>query len=436
MKVLSLFGLRAAVQQVIDRAQNPKEQKRIKIAIDLIAIQAFACIGVAIFAALLTGTVDGYYFTSVLIGLTILVAFLILKGYYRITLAFDLISLNILLFFLSQRLGSESGINYYYVAVGASAFTIYGYEEWKTGILMGMLSLILFILSETVSAEFIPHNERFSSAQLGYLSVVNSALTFFISAYCIVMMLKINYDSEKGMLEKQAIIEHQNEELKKANTELDRFVYSASHDLRAPLSSISGLITIMEKEKGSNDAQYIALIKDRVKAMDVFIKEIVDYSRNSRLEPELKEINLPQLTQEIVKSLAYFENAKDIKVRMNVPENFTVHSDNERLRIVLNNLLTNSMKYADLSKEEPFVEVNAARKDAFVLIEIKDNGIGISETHQSKVFDMFYRGTDRSKGSGLGLYIAKEVVQKLGGKISMRSAITEGSMFTIELPAS
>ncbi|MDZ4714242.1 MAG: HAMP domain-containing sensor histidine kinase [Cytophagales bacterium] len=320
------------------------------------------------------------------------------------------------------------------MATAASSLALYGYEEWRTGLVIATLSLVLFIVDGTIDMDFIPQR-YLSSSQAGFLFMVNSTMTFVISAYCIVMMHKLNYESEKGLLETQKLVEMQIAELKKTNSELDRFVYSASHDLRAPLSSISGLITIMQQEKGANNPLYISLMKDRVKAMDEFIREIVDYSRNARLEPEMKKFRLHELIDEIVNSLTYFENADKVSIEVHVSEDLDLYSDKERLRIVLNNLMTNSIKYADFSKERPFIQVTASRSAQAVLLEVKDNGIGITDAHTARVFEMFYRATERSKGSGLGLYIAKEVVEKLGGKLAMHSEVNVGSCFSIELPA-
>jgi signal transduction histidine kinase len=105
--------------------------------------------------------------------------------------------------------------------------------------------------------------------------------------------------------------------------------------------------------------------------------------------------------------------------------------------MVINNLISNSIKYHDLQKEQPYVRVKASElpeQKAFT-IEVSDNGAGIMETYQDKVFDMFFRGTDKSEGSGLGLYIVKKIVEKLEGKIELRTRHREGTSFTITLPA-
>jgi PAS domain S-box-containing protein len=231
----------------------------------------------------------------------------------------------------------------------------------------------------------------------------------------------------------EKIIE-QNVLLAKANKELDRFVYSASHDLRSPLSSILGLINLMEKANDKNEAQtYLGLMRGRIKVLDDFIKEIVSYSQNARLEVENKTFNLHRFATEVVDNLKFAEEAKDLDIVINCPMDLMVYTDARRLNVILNNLIGNAIKYKDASKLKPFVVIDAKSISSGCEICIKDNGIGISENHLPKIFDMFYRASDKSYGSGLGLYIVKETMEKMGGTISVESQHHQGSLFKLSL---
>jgi signal transduction histidine kinase len=117
-----------------------------------------------------------------------------------------------------------------------------------------------------------------------------------------------------------------------------------------------------------------------------------------------------------------------------VPVDLEVNSDRGRLKVVLNNLVGNSLKYNDANKEEKLVELKTSYQNNSLVIQVNDNGIGIAEEHQPKIFDMFYRATERSQGSGLGLYIAKETIEKLGGKISLTSKVGQGTNFSVAIP--
>ena len=224
------------------------------------------------------------------------------------------------------------------------------------------------------------------------------------------------------------------EELEKTNHELDRFVYSASHDLRAPLSSILGLINLAELEANSKESTYLQMIKGRIHRLDGFIKDILDYSRNARTEMSFKMIDFDSILHESDVSLRLISSYEKLKVTFEVKMESFFYSDPLRLTIIFNNLISNAIKFQDQNKSESFLSViiNANEKEAYV--QVKDNGIGIDEHHLPKIFNMFYRGTERSNGSGIGLYIVKETVEKLGGSISVESIFGAYTLFKIKIP--
>ncbi len=235
--------------------------------------------------------------------------------------------------------------------------------------------------------------------------------------------------------EVQQKIIHQNELLVKANSELDRFVYSASHDLRSPLSSILGLINISKKSTSSEEiGMCLNLMTEQIQTLENFISEIQDYSRNSRLEIAVEKVKLSELITDIVKALSYSERADTIHFHNMVPTTLMITTDKTRLKIVLSNLIGNAIKYSDLKKNYPSVILKAEVNEAIATISIIDNGIGIDKAQQPKIFDMFYRASESSKGSGLGLYIVKESLDKLHGEIRVESEIGIGSTFNIYLP--
>lgn len=238
---------------------------------------------------------------------------------------------------------------------------------------------------------------------------------------------------ERKMAEQQ--IRLQNDLLAKANEELDRFVYSASHDLRAPLSSLLGLISIAEKTDSDEEiALCLDMMKKRVLTMENFIKEITDYSRNSRLGVERKRINIKKLVQGVIDTLKFTNGAERIAIKLNIPDELEFVTDENRLKVVINNLVANAIKYHDYSKPEPFIEITARDHGSQYVMSVHDNGIGIPKDHQNKIFNMFYRASENSEGSGLGLYIVKETLAKLSGEIAVMSKAGIGSTFTLNLP--
>ncbi|MGK7393881.1 MAG: PAS domain S-box protein [Candidatus Cyclobacteriaceae bacterium M3_2C_046] len=225
------------------------------------------------------------------------------------------------------------------------------------------------------------------------------------------------------------------EQLEKTNSELDKFVYSASHDLRAPLSSVLGLINLVKMdEKETHHIEYLRNMEISIKKLDGFISEIIKYSRNTRLDVELEMVEINEIVDEIKQEIKYLDNAEKINIYTKNPDKFEFFSDKSRLRVVLSNLISNAVKYHKPNTERPYIKVAATRNNGKVILHIEDNGSGISKEHQEKIFNMFYRASETSKGSGLGLYIVKETLEKLKGKISVQSHIGEGSTFTVELP--
>jgi PAS domain S-box-containing protein len=242
-------------------------------------------------------------------------------------------------------------------------------------------------------------------------------------------LLNIN---ERKLFEKS--LQHQNEQLKKINSELDKFVYSVSHSLRAPLTSVLGLINVIRIDKVDPQVNiYLGLIEKSILKLDETIQEINDYSRNARFGLNIREVDLQKLLQDIIEPYTSADRAAKIKIETSFQAAFPFYSDAERLKVVINNLLSNAVRYYDEAKACPLVmiRINITPEEAF--IEVEDNGIGIDSQLTDKIFNMFFRASEKSTGSGLGLYIVKETVDKLKGNITVASEPGKGSMFTVQL---
>jgi two-component system, sensor histidine kinase len=230
-------------------------------------------------------------------------------------------------------------------------------------------------------------------------------------------------------------LQRKNRELDKTNRELDRFVYSVSHDLSAPLKSILGLVNISRIAKESGEqTDYLGRIESSVVKLEMFISEILDYSKNKRQEIVAEQIRLKEVCSEILENLKYMDQFHRIKFDLTELEQAEFVQDKTRLKIILNNLLTNAVKFQkNTPGHNPYIRITARKSGEQVAIDIEDNGEGIRPELQGKIFDMFYRATENAKGSGLGLYIAKEAASRIHGQISVRSEYGKGSVFTVEL---
>jgi PAS domain S-box-containing protein len=238
---------------------------------------------------------------------------------------------------------------------------------------------------------------------------------------------------ERKKAEKELAVK--NSQLAKTNEELDRFVYSASHDMRAPLTSMLGLINLSERANPSDEMKsYLAWMTRCVATMEGFIKEVTDYSRNARLDFILTEFHLHDFISDTTKNLAYTVIDKKVRIEINVLKELVIKTDSGRLKIVLSNLISNAYKYHRYDQPDPYIRIDGEQKGDDLIVRIVDNGSGIPEKHLPRIFDMFYRASENSQGSGLGLYIVKEALQKLGGAISVESEFKAGTTFTISIP--
>lgn len=229
-------------------------------------------------------------------------------------------------------------------------------------------------------------------------------------------------------------LENQNSELMKTNFELDRFVYSVSHDLRSPLTSVLGLLSFMQEE--TNEPQTLAhleMIRSRINRLDDFIKNILNYSRNNRTQPEIEPIPMQETIARIVTSLADIKGAQNIDFQINCDESEVFYSDLQSFITIVENLVSNAIKFSSKTRERPYISISVKTYDEKVALTIEDNGIGIQKQHLGKVFDMFFRASANTEGSGIGLYIVKEIVTKLYGSISVRSEENQKTTFTIIL---
>jgi signal transduction histidine kinase len=230
-------------------------------------------------------------------------------------------------------------------------------------------------------------------------------------------------------------LENRNQELEKANFELDKFVYSISHDLRSPLVSALGLVALMREETEVNSLQYYVQMIDKLLIrLDDLVKDILDISINSRQDMQKEVIDFHRLVEEAFNSHKFGHRLRHIKKIIEVDQKSIFYSDRRRLSILFNNLISNAIKYSDEEKADAFVRVKVFADKQQALIEIEDNGEGIASESIDKIFDMFYRATSNSHGSGLGLYIVKESLRKIGGNIAVKSELGKGTYFKAQVP--
>ncbi len=238
----------------------------------------------------------------------------------------------------------------------------------------------------------------------------------------------------KERKENEEKILRKNKQLNELNEEMDAFIYRSSHDLRTPIINISGLVDLYHDSNLEEKEEIIAKTKLNVDRLIKILDDLSNYSKNHRNEVAQKLIRFDEILDEVKEKLALLPQYEKLKINITEIGNYEFISDADRLKVVIFNILENSIIFRDTSKEYILVDVLLEKHGSKIIIRIKDNGEGIKPESISKIFNMFFRASVRSSGSGLGLYIAKRIITKLNGSIEVFSQKGVGTEFVIELP--
>jgi two-component system, sensor histidine kinase and response regulator len=223
--------------------------------------------------------------------------------------------------------------------------------------------------------------------------------------------------------------------LQKTNDELNLFIYSASHDLRSPLMSILGIVQLAKIDQELQmDGEHLQLIEDNIIKLDLYIKNVIDYYRNSKSIEINDNIDFQHLIKETFDVLKHQNQSVQFETEIEQDEPFS--GDTFRFRIILGNLVSNAIKYQNPDATEQKVHVKVKTSVQHVHITISDNGIGILQEHMEEIFKMFFRtyNAKNTQGTGIGLYIVKEALEKIGGIINVESTPLIGTSFHITVP--
>ncbi|WKK74062.2 HAMP domain-containing sensor histidine kinase [Marivirga salinae] len=339
------------------------------------------------------------------------------------------------IFVYSSIIPKSIGVYLIFFPILAIIFLVFSNEEIKYKYYSVVYVLILLFILEIT--EYQPFGEiNLTGGKSESTSFyVNMLISIFVLVFSMYNMDVINKHIDQVRLETLKELEQKNKELELANDELDHFVYSASHDLKAPLSSILGLINIAKYEvKDDNVMDYFIRIENRIERLTQFIKEVIEISRNTRTEIKTEPIELEKLLDEIIENNNYIEGMEKIEFNKQIQFDSPLFTDKARMEVILNNLISNAIKYSDPSKGHCKIDITADKTSNKFRIIIADNGIGIPKDQQEKVFEMFYRGAQSKEGSGLGLYIVKNMLVKLKGEFDLNSKVGVGTKIELTFP--
>jgi signal transduction histidine kinase len=293
------------------------------------------------------------------------------------------------------------------------------------------LDIPFILVTGTVSEEFAAQCIKNGAADYVLKSNIARLPTSILQALR-------HHKDERKRLEAEKMLIDQNAELIKINSELDSFVYNVSHNLRAPLLSIMGLINLTRIDIIASDNKilhdYLNKIDYCAKKLDKTLCEILDYSKNARGELIYENLDLRSIFQDEYMKTMYMEESDSIDYQIQIHQDIEFLSDKYRMSVIVSNLISNAIKYQDKSKKVKKIRVKGNINEKSAELSISDNGIGIDAKYQDKIFRMFYRATNLSVGSGLGLYLVRESISKLDGNISVRSIPNKGTTFYLSIP--
>jgi len=282
-------------------------------------------------------------------------------------------------------------------------------------------------------------DEGYADAEADLLTKQGNKIPYFLNGINIKYggrncLIGLGFDiSERKKAERS--IKQQNEALRKTNQELDNFVYRVSHDIRAPISSAKGLINIARLETEEiRKNKCLEMIEKSLNKLDYFILDILDYSRNSRVGIKTESIDFETLIDDVISNTSYLQQERKVNIQSEISGKDKFYSDRIRLIFIFNNLVSNAIRFSDEDRDDSHLYISVKISPTEAVIHFSDNGVGIPKEHLSRIFDMFYRANENSTGSGLGLYIVKEAVDKLNGYITVHSELQAGTTFVLTIP--
>lgn len=247
------------------------------------------------------------------------------------------------------------------------------------------------------------------------------------------LSIRNNISNQKGQEEK--LLELKDEQLAKMNRQMEKFLYSTSHDLRSPITSILGLINLMRLEtKDPTMLDYIAKAESSTIRLDMIIKDIMSFSRSTYQRSISEKIDFETEAWKVLNTYKVEPSARRIGFEVIVNGTSPFFNDASRVTLIMDNVIRNAVHFFDENKASPFIKVTITVEKERAVIEVIDNGIGIGKQHMDSIFNMFYKATHLSKGAGLGLFVVKETLEKLHGTIHVESEIGFGTVVRITIP--
>lgn len=248
-------------------------------------------------------------------------------------------------------------------------------------------------------------------------------------------LIEANHTIAQINIDLETKIEERTSALRQAYKELDTFFYRSSHDFRRPLTTFLGLAEVAKiTVKDQNALELFAKVKETASNLDKMLIKLQSISDVGAQQLVYKEVFVKEIFENVRDNFNDELNNKNIKISCLIELKESFYSYPAMFKTIIENLVENAIFFSGVV--QPYINVKAYVQDGQMILEVKDNGQGIDAQYQDRIFDMYFRGNDRSKGNGLGLYIVKKAIEKLNGQITFQSDFGKGSTFRVSLPTS
>ncbi len=278
------------------------------------------------------------------------------------------------------------------------------------------------------------HSTEFKTKSGETISVLISA-TSFKSALGETQILLLIHDITNLIQTAQQLATRE-EELKNKTEELNSFFYQTTHDMKGPVASIVGLTQLAKKDLTPQmTVACLDKIENSAMRLNTILIDFIKIMQIKERKLDISTIDFPKMADDIIQSVKYSTGQDVVDFKTYIDSNISFHGDEKLVDSILYNLVANAVNYRNtLAEKNSFVHIRIHNFGNGIMMKVIDNGIGIKKEIQNKIFNLFFRGSNDSKGTGLGLYILKNAVTKLNGRVELESGENKGTTFTIYLP--
>lgn len=227
------------------------------------------------------------------------------------------------------------------------------------------------------------------------------------------------------------------DEFAKSKFILSQFIYNCSHSFRSPLKTMQGLLFLLEESLNDTTVdkrEYLALVLQSIVKVERMVQESEAFLADSSLPLKVQPIFIRDIMPKVLDGFKTQVDERHIEVFLRVNQTCPFHLDVNRFTTILARLFSNAIMFHDDRKSKKQIEIFVDADTNGCLMRVRDNGTGMTEEIQSKIFQPFYRGSEKSGGPGVGLYIADKLISTMGGHIFVRSKFAEGSDFNVWIP--